>query len=68
MGTGSQGSHERDGMDWRGLNNAEPCHGAAAAESSLPLNPALNRFRGQKVKTPERCLCLGLKRRGSFQD
>lgn len=53
-------------MDWRGLNNAEPCRGAAAAESSLPLNPALKRFRGQKVKTPERCLLPGIEEKRQF--
>lgn len=44
MGTGSQGSRGTDGMGWKGLNNAEPCRCAAAAENRLPSNPALNRF------------------------
>lgn len=68
MGTGIQGSCRRDRIDRKGLNNAKVCRCATAVQNRLLLDPALNRFSGQKVKTPERCLCLGLRRRGCFQD
>lgn len=69
MGTRSQGSHGRDRMHKKGLNNAEPCCCVMVVDKKLPSNSAFNRFWGtQNVKTPERCFCLGLRQKGCFQD